>query len=417
MKERFAASLGFGADRLRRRDFIRMVGLVGAVGMLGGSVISAVAQELIRLPFVNGSRRMARFPQKRELIVLRTRPPLLETPMAIFDRGAFTPNDAFYVRWHLSDIPTDIDVGKFRLRIHGNVKKPVELTLDQIQNSLPAVELAAVNQCSGNSRGFFSPRVAGGQWGNGAMGNALWTGVRLRDLLDRAGVKAGSIQIRFNGMDSGNIPDTPDFMKSLDLRHAMDGEVMVAYGMNGRALPVLNGFPLRLIVPGWYATYWVKMLNDIEVLDHADDNFWMKSAYLIPATPGANVKPGQAVRMVPINRMVPRSFITNLRDNATVRRGVPAEVRGIAFGGDTGVKGVAFSADGGTSWQNATLGEDHGRYSFRRWHTRLVPKQAGTYKLMVNATNSNNLSQPPTAPWNPGGFMRNVVEEVTVHTA
>jgi hypothetical protein len=100
-----------------------------------------------------------------------------------------------------------------------------------------------------------------------------------------------------------------------------------------------------------------------------------------------------------------------------VRLGVPIEVRGIAFGGDTGVKNVAFSADGGASWQNAALGKNYGRYSFRRWHTSFVPKRSGTYKLMVNATNSNNVSQPATAPWNPGGYMRNVVEEVTVHTA
>ena len=114
------------------------------------------------------------------------------------------------------------------------------------------------------------------------MGNALWTGVKLSDLLKRAGVKSGAVQVRFNGMDAGAKPETPDFIKSLDLSHAMDGEVMVAYGMNDAPLPMLNGFPLRLVVPGWFATYWVKMLNDIEVIDHVDDNFWMKSAYLIP---------------------------------------------------------------------------------------------------------------------------------------
>jgi hypothetical protein len=298
------------------------------------------------------------------------------------------------------------------------VRTPIEFTLKEILQRPGQVELAAVNQCSGNSRGFSSPRVPGGEWGNGAMGNALWTGVTLKAILDRAGVLPGAVQVRFSGLDIGEVPETPVFKKSLAIDHAMDTEVMVAYGMNGAQFPLLNGFPLRLIVPGWYSTYWVKMLSRIEVLAKPDDNYWMRTAYLIPDTPGATMAPdAKGVKMVPINRMVPRSFITNLRDNAAVRRDVPIKVRGIAFGGDTGIKNVAFSADGGASWQNAVLGKDYGRYSFRRWHTSFMPKQPGIYKLMANATNSNNVSQPATANWNPGGYMRNVVEQVTVHTA
>ena len=390
---------------------------VAAGGIFGGS-LSAFAAQSIQMPFENGRRKLVRFPQKGEMIQLRERPPLLETPFEVFDQGVFTPNDQFFVRWHLPVIPNAIDVDTFRLRVDGHVRTPTEFTLKEILQRPDQVELAAVNQCSGNSRGFSSPRVPGGEWGNGAMGNALWTGVTLRSLLDRVGVLPGAVQVRFRGLDSGEMPETPVFMKSLAIDHAMDGEVMVAYGMNGAQFPLVNGFPLRLIVPGWYSTYWVKMLSHIEVLDKPDDNYWMRTAYLIPDTPGATMAPdAKGVKMVPINRLVPRSFITNLRDNATVRRGMATEVRGIAFGGATGIKNVAFSADGGTSWQNAALGKDYGRYSFRRWKTSFMPKQPGAYKLMVNATNSNNLAQPATATWNPGGFMRNVIEQVTVHTA
>ena len=392
-----------------------MAGLI-AGGVLGRS-LPAFAAKLIQMPFTNGSRELVRFPQKGEMILLRERPPLLETPFEVFDKAVFTPNDQFFVRWHLSQVPTSIDLETFRLRVDGHVRTPVELTLKEIL-SQPQVEVAAVNQCSGNSRGFSSPRVPGGEWGNGAMGNAMWTGVTLKSILDRAGVLPGAVQVRFSGLDSGEMPETPLFMKSLDLDHAMNGEVMVAYGMNGTQLPMLNGFPLRLIVPGWYSTYWVKMLSHIEVLDKPDDNYWMRTAYLIPDTPGATMTPdAKDVKMVPINRMVPRSFITSLRDNATVRRGVPITVRGIAFGGDAGLKSVAFSSDGGTSWQNATLGKDYGRYSFRRWNADFVAKQTGVYKLMVRATNSNNLSQPATSTWNPGGFMRNAIEQVTIRVA
>lgn len=389
---------------------------VAAAGVLHGA-LPAAAASFVEMPFGNGRRQLARFPQKGEMILLRERPPLLETPFEVFDHGVFTPNDKFFVRWHLPGIPTEVDVNTFRLRVDGHVRKPVELKLDELSGWSNPSQLAAVNQCSGNSRAFSTPRVPGGQWGNGAMGNARWTGIPLKALLERAGVQPGAVQVRFRGLDFGEMPETPVFMKSLALDHAMDGEVMVAYGMNGAQLPLLNGFPLRLIVPGWYSTYWVKMLTHIEVLDRPDDNYWMRTAYLIPDTPGGSMTPGaKDVKMVPINRMVPRSFITNLRDGATLRPGVPNEVRGIAFGGDTGITRVAFSADGGASWQNATLERDYGRYSFRRWHTSFIPKQPGTYKLMVKATNSNNLTQPTSAPWNPGGYMQNVIELVTAHT-
>ena len=253
------------------------------------------------------------FPQKGPMILQRTRPPLLETPFEVFDKGVFTPNDQFYVRWHWAVIPTDIDIAKFSLTVRGHVNQSLSLSLNDILHGLPSVQLPAVNQCSGNSRGFFEPRVSGGQWANGAMGNALWTGVRLRDVLDKAGVKPGAVQVRLKGLDEPVVSDAPHFMKSLDIDHARDGEVMIAYAMNGEQLPLVNGFPLRLVVPGWYATYWVKMLSDIEVLSEPDTNYWTKTAYTIPDTPYASIKPGQTdVKMVPINRMVPRSFVTNI---------------------------------------------------------------------------------------------------------
>jgi hypothetical protein len=282
---------------------------------------------------------------------------------------------------------------------------------------MPAVDLVAVNQCSGNSRGFLQPRVPGAQWGNGAMGNARWTGVRLRDVLDRAGVKASATVVRFNGLNQPVTPDGPDFMKSLTLDHARDGEVMIAYAMNGQQLPLVNGFPLRLIVPGWYATYWVKMLDDIEVLDTPDDNFWTAKAYLIPDTLGATMKQGAVgIKMVPINRMVPRSFFTNLRTGSRIATGTPTAFRGIAFGGDAGVAKVELSLDGGAIWQAAQLGEDAGKYSFRRW-VASFSVSSGMHKVMVRCTNANGLMQPMEANWNPSGFMRNVVESISLTAA
>ena len=370
--------------------------LLGTAGLGGLSLLStpALAQRVIELSLPGGPDTRpitTKFPQKGSMILQRTRPPLLETPWEVFDKGVFTPNDQFYVRWHWAGIPTSVDVTTFRLAVHGHVQQTLSLTLDDLLHGLPRVELAAVNECSGNSRGFFMPRVPGAQWANGAMGNALWTGVRLKDVLDRAGVQAGAVQVRFSGLDEAVVPDAPRLMKSLDIDHARDGEVMVAYAMNSEQLPLLNGFPLRLVVPGWYSTYWVKMLNNIEVLDRPDTNYWMKTAYTIPDTPHASIQPGE-----------------------TVRRGAPTLVRGIAFGGDSAVAKVDLSIDGGSTWTSTRLGKDEGKYGFRQWETQLTLPSAGRYTLKVRCTNSKGEVQPDHPNWNPAGFMRNVIETVDV---
>jgi DMSO/TMAO reductase YedYZ molybdopterin-dependent catalytic subunit len=379
---------------------------------------AAWAETMVDLPLPGGPGRRpitTDFPQKGEMILQRTRPPLLETPWDVFDKGVFTPNDQFYVRWHWADIPTEVDVKTFKLNVRGHVNRALSLSLDDILHGLPRVELAAVNQCSGNSRGFFQPRVSGGQWANGAMGNARWAGVRLKDVLDRAGVKSGAVQVRLSGLDEPVVADAPDFMKSLDIDHARDGEVMIAYAMNDEQLPLVNGFPLRLVVPGWYSTYWVKMLSDIELLNQPDTNYWTKTAYTIPDTPHASITPGQAgVTMIPINRMVPRSFVTNMKSGATVSVGRSNLVRGIAFGGDSSVAAVDISTDGGKSWSPAQLGADQGKYGFRQWQTQITLPSPGQYTVMVRCTNGNGEAQPATPNWNPAGFMRNVIESTAI---
>jgi DMSO/TMAO reductase YedYZ molybdopterin-dependent catalytic subunit len=403
---------GASPDLITRRHLL-------AAATATGALLSPVAraQKLVDLPLPGGPDTRpitTAFPQKGPMILQRTRPPLLETPFEVFDQGTLTPNDQFYVRWHWAVIPTSIETDKFSLAVRGHVNQPLSLSLPDILE-LPRVELIAVNQCSGNSRGFFEPRVAGGEWANGAMGNAHWTGVRLKDVLDRAGIKPGAVQVRFKGMDEPVVADAPHFMKSLDIEHARDGEVMIAYAMNGEQLPLLNGFPLRLIVPGWYATYWVKMLNDIEVLDQPDTNYWTKTAYTIPDTPHASVEPGQTnVRMIPINRMVPRSFVTNLASGSAVKAAIPVGFRGIAFGGDCGVTKVDVSVDHGQTWRQTQLGKDEGKYGFRKWETQLQFPAPGKYSFQVRCTNSNGVPQPDVPNWNPAGFMRNAVESIRI---
>lgn len=401
---------------LDRREMMKRVGAgLAALGAAGLDPVTAFALDTVTLPFDNGERPLVKYPQKRPMIGLTSRPPQLETPFSIFNDGAITPNNAFFVRYHLADVPFNIDPDTFTLEIKGSVERPLKLSLKEIRK-LPAVELVAVNQCSGNSRGFFSPRVAGGQLGNGAMGNARWRGVALKTLLGRAGVKAGARQVTFNGMDGPVSDKTPDFVKALDIDHASDGEVMLAYGMNGEDLPLLNGFPLRLIVPGYYGTYWVKHLNEITVIDDVFDGFWMKSAYRIPDNDCNCVELGTAPKAtIPINRFTVRSFITSVTDGAKLKAG-RVSLKGIAFDGGKGIKEVAVSTDGGNSWTPAKLGKDLGKYSFREWKLP-VKLAAGPHALKVRATSNDGQVQPAESLWNPAGYLRNGIETTRVTAA
>jgi DMSO/TMAO reductase YedYZ molybdopterin-dependent catalytic subunit len=397
-------------QRISRRNWIAGAAAAGLAGPAAGAETAA-------LPFGNGERPVVRYPQKRPLLRLTTRPPQLETPFKVFDEGPITANDAFFVRYHLAGAaPPEVDPATLRLEVKGLVERPLSLSLAELK-ALPTVEVVAVNQCSGNSRGFFEPRVAGGQAGNGLMGAALWRGVALKTVLDKAGVRPGAVQVRFDGLDGPVLPETPDFAKALDLDHARDGEVMLAWGMNGADLPILNGYPLRLVVPGYYGTYWVKHLNEITVLDKPLDNFWMSTAYRIPDNDCHCVPPGAgAGKTVPIGRFDVRSFITNLQDGARVRAGRPTLVRGIAFDGGSGISEVKLSADGGQTWSGAGLGQDLGRYAFRPWQARLT-LPSGKHAIQVQAISRSGETQPAQPRWNPSGYMRNVIETVTVEAA
>ena len=401
---------------INRRALIKGAG--GVMAAIGSTTLGQkfAFADTVTMPFGNGERPLVKYPQKRPMIGLTSRPPQLETPFAVFNEGAITPNDAFFVRYHLAGVPYDIDPDKFTVAVKGTVDKPMTLSLADIKK-MPATDIVAVNQCSGNSRGFFDPRVAGGQLGNGALGNARWHGVPLKTVLDKAGVQASAKQVVFGGMDGPILDKTPDFAKALDIDHARDGEVMLAWSMNGTDLPWLNGFPLRLIVPGYYGTYWVKHLNEITVVDNIFDGFWMKSAYRIPDNDCACVEPGTAPKAtVPINRFNVRSFVTSLSNGAKVKAGASTTLKGFAFDGGKGIKQVDVSTDGGTTWVAAKLGKDLGNYSFREWQLP-VKLAAGAHDLKVRATNQAGQTQLATATWNPAGYMRNVIETVSVTAA
>jgi DMSO/TMAO reductase YedYZ molybdopterin-dependent catalytic subunit len=367
-------------------------------------------------PYWNSVGPLVAYPQKLPLVLLTDRAVQLETPRNYF-LSAFTPNDAFYVRWHLETIPNTVDLKEWRLRVEGNVEKPLALSMDELVSRFPAVSVAAVNQCSGNSRSRLQPRVPGGQWGNGAMGNARWTGAKLSDILAAAGPKAGSVQVQFEGLDRGKGPEgfpSNEFMKSLDLANPVLGECIVAYTMNGAPLPMLNGFPARLVVPGHFATYWVKALEHIRVLEKPDENFWMKTAYKIPTTPRGSTTPDDVkagkVAMAPIGRMPVRSFLIAPDGSDKIPAHLPVTLRGIAFSGYGRVTKVEVSTDDGAAWREARLGEEFGAYSFRTWEHDWKPPHAGAFRVAVRATDEKGNVQPDEGVWNPGGYLWNKIE-------
>ncbi len=399
-----------------RRQLLKGSLALGLAGLLTPKGLWAKDSSTVTLPFERGRRPLVAFPQKRPLMVLATRPPQLETPFHIFNENIFTPNDAFFVRWHLANIPQKVDMDTFRLTIRGRVNQILSLSLEELKTQFEQVEIAAVCQCAGNSRGFFQPRVPGVQWGNGAMGNANWKGIRLRDLLHKAGLADDALQVRFDGLDQPVAQVTPDFRKSLNLDDALQKEVLIAHSMNGEPLPMLNGFPLRLVVPGWYATYWVKMLNDIEVLNQADQTFWTTDAYRLPADPCHCVKPGEALTStVPMGKTPVRSFMTNVEQGQTLPGGKPFTIKGIAFDQGYGIDRVLVSMDGGHQWQSARLGKNYGDFSFRPWEAKFIPEPGHAYALQSLAINRIGETQRFDARWNPHGYLRNVIETVNIH--
>ena len=349
-------------------------------------------------------------PGMRPLIKRTFRPPNYETPVALL-RDPYTPNDAFYVRWHMN-VP-DVAVSDWRLRIGGPAaKSPREFTLESLRR-LPRHEVVAVNQCSGNRRGLFDPHVPGVQWGYGAMGNARWSGVRLKDVLEVAGIAARAIEVRANGSDVATLTG-PDFVKCLPMWKALDADTLVAFEMNGDPLSRWHGAPARLVVPGWTATYWVKALTELQISDLPFDGFWMKSAYRVPrgVFGPSRFDSQDAETTSPITDIRINSLVVAPAPGARLPRTDSREVFGYAWDGGSGIRTVEASLDGGGTWQKATLGEQLGKYAWISWRFDLPSSRSGTHELMIRATAKDGSTQPDALIKNPAGYHHNVMQKV-----
>ena len=405
-----------------RRRLIGGVAGAGALAALGagralaGQVGSTAALGYAELPDgALGEQRLSALPGKVPLIKKTWRPPNFETPTEYF-RTVITPNDAFFVRWHLAGIPM-VDGREWRLGIAGeSIERPASYSLAQLRKEFAQVEITAVCQCSGNRRGLFEPHVPGVEWGVGAMGNAVWRGVRLKDLLDKAGLKSNAIEIVFDGADHPAIDKTPDFVKSIPVEVALDANTLIAFDMNGAPLPHWNGYPARLIVPGWTGTYWVKQLTTIRAVTTPETNFWMKTAYRIPRGkfPGPSFATQVAEANEPITTMVTNSLITSLAFGARLPRGKPIDIKGIAWDGGVGIERVDISTDGGDSWKPAGLGRDYGRFSFREFSLTVPTAAPGSMVVMARATSRTGRTQSERLLHNPAGYHHNVIQRLYI---
>jgi len=394
----------------------------GAATLAAGPAAAVEKPKWLSRQLPDGTRDEAvleALPGKQKLICLSNRPPNYEAPIETF-RTAVTPNDQFFVRYHLADIPPMTDLGKWSLSVGGEAaERQLTLSLDDLQKGYEQVEVSAVCQCSGNRRGLSDPHVAGVEWGYGAMGSAAWRGPRLKDVLAKAGVKAGAVEVWFDGADKPVLPTTPDFAKSLPMDKAMSDEVIIATSMNGQKLPHMNGYPARIVVPGWTATYWMKHVTSIQLSTKPLDSFWMQKAYRVPAGmfPVDRPFPSQDNQTIwPITDIVVNSLVADPIDGTRQPAG-GFTVQGVAWDRGHGIKQVEVSLDGGKTWKQASLGKDLGRFAFRAFSFATGKVPAGNYVVASRATNNAGETQMDKLKFNPAGYQNNVPQQIAVTVA
>jgi sulfite oxidase len=342
----------------------------------------------------------AAVPQVREsMLQMNGYPVNAETPLALLT-DYVTPNELFFVRSHW--IPRTPDPKKWSLTIDGEVERPAQLTLSDLKK-LPRAEATCVLQCAGNGRGLYTPAVPGVQWRYGAVGNARWGGVRVRDVLDRVGVKVSAKHLHVFGSDDppGKVPP---FRRSIEIEKVLaDG--ILAFSMNGEALPVTHGAPLRLVVPGWAGDHWMKWLVRLSPQPESQKGFYMETAYRYPLTAGVPGVAFKAEEMSPVTELFVKSNITTAVKKAKV--GHVYEIRGFAFSGSPDMAKVEMTDDDGATWAEATLDPRHDPYAWRLWSHRWTPSRPGAVRLGARATDSRGSVQPRDAAWNQSGYLHN----------
>jgi sulfite oxidase len=346
------------------------------------------------------------------LTVRVSRPFDAETPVRAFT-SFLTPNDHFFVRSHFGP-PSAETIGESQWTLHvgGAVERSNEFTMESLKQ-FELVTITAVLQCSGNGRAYHRPRVPGVQWERGAVGNAQWTGVRLRDVLQAAGVRAEARHVMFQGADRPVVATVPLFVRSIPLEKALHPDTLLAYEMNGRPLPLLHGAPLRVITPGWMAESCIKWLTHIELREDEASGYFMQTAYRVPVKSEQNDTGRTDNATAPVEVMPVKSLISSPEDGQAVMAG-GVRIKGVAWAGETRIAKVEISIDEGNTWQTAQLVGDDRLYAWRQWQFLWQATVQGTFAIVCRATDERGHVQPAATSWNPSGFLWNGWDRVSV---
>lgn len=399
------------SDSFSRREWLRLAQQFGLGALAAASAPSAVRAAISAASQGQAVATSAAGLSGKDprLIARSVRPPDFETPVALLDTF-LTPNEHFYVRSHMPP-PAAADAAAWKLAVEGEVAMPLSLSLADLEQ-FPETSVTATLECAGNGRAFFDPPVAGIQWEKGAVGTARWTGVRMADVLRKAGVKPSSSFVTMNGADQP-VGTMPDFVRQLPIGKAMHADTLIARSMNGQPLPAAHGFPLRVIVPGWEGAYAVKWLNEIRVLSKEFDGFWVATGYRYPVkrvAPGASV---DASDLSPLTGLAVKSLITKPLSGSVVPLGA-IDVAGFAWAGDSPIAGVEISTDSGATWKPARLTGERVPYAWRRFEFRFDARKAETLTVMSRATDVGGRTQPAIAHWNPSGYLWNQPDAIRV---
>ncbi len=382
-----------------RRAFLKAI----AVGTLAGG-------SLRKLSAWSGDDFATSVAGKEGLIVRSSRFLDLEMPREYAGEW-ITPVHHFFVRNHMHE-PSTLDASEWRLTVGGEVERPLVLSLAEV-TKLPAHTVVNALECAGNGRAFVEPHVPGIQWQKGAVGNARFSGARLADLLQRAGVKPSGKHVMFRGLDE--IPGkVPGFIRSIPMEKAMHPDTLVATHMNGLALTKHHGFPARALVPGWVGAASCKWLTEIRVLDKPHEGNFMNPGYRLP---NEVIKPGEALTEAnshPVTALLVKSLIATPNEGAKLKSGA-VRVQGVAWAGEAEVSKVEVSIDSGASWKPAQLGKEQSKYAWRQWWFRFHAAKPGTYTILSRATDTAGRTQPASVSWNPSGYLNNAIDQVTVH--
>jgi sulfite oxidase len=390
-----------------RRNFLKHI---SAAALAAGAVPPILSWALPQAQSVDFPR--VDVPGEDGLIIRSFRFVDLETPVEYFNSW-LTPVPHFFVRNHMHE-PSQLDPGDWRLQLGGEVEKPLTLTLAEL-SKLETHSIVNTLECAGNGRSLQRPQVPGVQWGKGAVSTAKFSGPRLRDVLQRAGVRPTGKHVMFRGLDE--VPGkVPPFIRSIPIEKALDADTLIATHMNGSPLTKHHGFPARALVPGWIGAASCKWLTEIKVLEAEFVGNFMSPAYRWPNQP---VKPGDAVKPEdthPLTALNVKSVIAAPADGATMKAGKVA-VHGAAWAGEADITKVEISTDNGTTWNPAKLSHDQSHYAWRLWTYDWKPRKTGDYTILSRATDTQGRTQPSTPAWNPSGYLYNAIDQVTIHVS